>query len=127
MQKTDKCTVRDYSNAKKARELKNIIGRLDYVDKNMIPNCPVTIQDILSTEDIFGPNIGSLKGKTMRNTQEDVKINIHDVPPEIMERHRDVILAVDIMFIKKIPFVIFTSFNIHFGTSELVMDMKNKK
>jgi len=61
--------VREYSFAKKVRELQNIIGRpstqdlINYVDKNLIPNCPVTRQDILRAEDILGPNIGSMKGK----------------------------------------------------------------
>jgi len=40
-----------------------------------------------------------------------------------MERHRD---AIDVMFINKIPFVMTMSCNIHFGTAELVKDMKNK-
>lgn len=48
-----------------ARELQNLIGRpstqylIKYVDKNLILNCPVTIQDLLRADDIFGPNIGS--------------------------------------------------------------------
>jgi len=57
----NKYTVREYSYANKARDLQNIIGRpftqdlISYVDKNLIPNCPVTRQDILRAEDIFGP------------------------------------------------------------------------
>jgi len=52
-----------------AHELQNIIGRpstqdlINYVDKNLIPKCPVTRQDILRAEDIFGPKNGSVKGK----------------------------------------------------------------
>ena len=64
--KTNKYTVREYSNAKNARELQNIRGRpstqdlIKYVDKNLIPNCLVTRQDILRADDIFGPSTGSL-------------------------------------------------------------------
>jgi len=36
-----------------------------------------------------------------------------------------VTLAIDVMFINNIPFVMTTSRNIHFGTTELVKDMKN--
>jgi len=42
-----------------------------------------------------------------------------------MEKHGEIILAIDIMFINKIPFVLKMSCNIHFGTAELVKDMKN--
>jgi len=42
-----------------------------------------------------------------------------------MERHGEVILAIDSMFINKIPFVMTTSCKIHFSTAELVKDMKN--
>ena len=44
---------------------------------------------------------------------------------EIMEKHVEITLAIDIMFINKIPFIMMTSYNLHFGTAELVKDMKN--
>jgi len=56
--------------------------------------------------------------------QEHVQVNLDDLPREIMERHGDVTLAIDVMFINRIPFVIMTSCNIHFGTAKLVMDLK---
>ena len=57
---------------------------------------------------------------------EHVSIDRDDILPEIMERHKKVIWAIDIMFINRIPFVMTKSCNIHLGTAELVKHMKNK-
>ena len=126
-----KYTVREYSNAKNARELQNIIGRpstqdlIKYVERNLILNCPVTRQDILRTDNIFGHNIGSLKGNTIRTAQKHIEINIQDIPQDIMEKHIHVTMTVDLMFINRILFVMTTTRNIHFGMAKLVKDMKN--
>jgi len=72
---------KQYSDANKAWLIQNIIGHLStddyisYVQQNLIPNCPITKADILCTENILGPNLGSLKGKTTRKTPEKVTIN----------------------------------------------------
>ena len=65
-----KYTSNDYSRAKRARELQMIVGQpstaafLDLLKRNVITKCPITPPDVEVAEHIFGPDIGSLKGKT---------------------------------------------------------------
>ena len=58
--------------------------------------------------------------------QQHVEVKLQDIPQEIKERHSEVTLAIDVMYINKIPFLMTTSLNINFGTGELVKDIKNK-
>ncbi len=67
-----KYTVSNYQRAEKARTIQRRIGRpstkryLELSNKGRILNCDVTRQDIINAKDIFGPDHGSLKGKTVR-------------------------------------------------------------
>jgi len=56
---------------------------------------------------------------------EHMNITWLQVPRDIIEKYGDVTLAINIMAINKIPFVITTARNIHFGTAELICDKKS--
>ena len=83
-----------------------------------LQNCPVTKEDVWAADDIFGPNLGSLKGKTVLRPNKHVQAGSSAVPRSILEIHRDVVLSVDIMFMNKIPFLVTSSHNIRFSMVE---------
>eukprot|EP00957_Ditylum_brightwellii_P137477 10481632-Ditylum_brightwellii.AAC.1 len=40
---------------------------------NLLPDSPVTVQDLNNVEFLFGPDVGTLKGKTTRKTLDPVR------------------------------------------------------
>jgi hypothetical protein len=86
-----KYTKCEYRDAVLAQRVQNII--------------PISRTDIAATERIFGPNLGALKGKTTKRASVPVEGRIDGVPASIMEHHQQVTLAMDIMFVNKIPFL----------------------
>jgi hypothetical protein len=91
---------------------------MELVSKGRILNCDVTRQDILNAEHIFGPDIGSLKGKTVRQASDQVPSGglVPIIPATIMEHYRKVILCIDVMKVNKMPFLVTINRAIKFGT-----------
>ena len=95
---------------------------LQIVDCQLLLNCPITRADILATKDILGPNVHSLKGKTVQQTEPHVSSLIIPVPSDILSLYHSVTLCVDIMFVNKMPFFVTISWNLKFGTAELLLN-----
>jgi hypothetical protein len=85
-------------------------------DSQLLANCPIGSTGIAAAEQIFGPNLGALKGKTIKRSSILVSSCIDGVPHNLLQRFQQVILAINIMFVNKIPFLITASRGLHFGT-----------
>ena len=71
-------TQREVRQARMAADLYEILGRPSYKDfywmvaKNYIKDCPVNAKDISRAIEIWGPDLGTIKGKTTRETAKHV-------------------------------------------------------
>ena len=106
------------------------------IKKNMINNCPVTIEDGMRAENINGPSVQALKGKTIRTKPSPVVTYYVAVPHAIFEENRNVTLSVDVMLVNHIPFLTLISRHLKFinaetlhnrTTSQLVQCVTNLK
>ena len=117
-------TKRQLVGGDTARRLYTMVGRPSIRDfkglitGNLLKNCSVTLHDVNNAECIYGPDVGALKGKTVRKASPKVRTAVVNIPLEIKERHR--LLTRDIMFVNKLPFVVTLSCGLVFGTARFV-------
>jgi hypothetical protein len=96
------------------RDFKNMVS------SNMIRNFPVTPADISAANKICGPNVASMKGKTVRATQEPVLREYVEVPKERIDLNKYITITADVMFVDGLRFMITSSRKIKFTTTEYV-------
>ena len=123
-------TKREIERAREARRLYHAIGTptiknyKNIIRSNMIKNCPVTEQDIDLAEEIYGPDVSYLKGKTVRTKPTIVKNDSIQLPKEITERDIEVTLYVDTIFVNGIPFMATIGYPMYYRTCDRVEDKK---
>ena len=123
--KADKYTLWAIQCAHTARHFQNIImqpgaRQLMDVAVSHLNGCPLTKANIQAAEDIYRPNLGALKGKTVARPNPHVPAGVDHVPTSIMDVHHSVTLAIDVMFINKVAFLITTSCILKFGMVEAI-------
>ena len=89
-----------------------------------LPDCPITPRDVLIANELFGPDVGSLMGKTTRRAPPIVDSPVSVDLTTILKHYGEVTLCVDFMYVNKVPLLATLSRNIKFGTMEAVADRK---
>lgn len=114
----------DYRRAELARRLQRVIMRPSdakfnkILRNNLLVNCPITSQDAKNAEAIFGPDVGSLKGKTVwRRPDKVVGVATGKRAPR---RYRNVTIVADIMEVNKVKFLVTVSRHIKMHTIEVM-------
>jgi hypothetical protein len=98
-------TLRQFERAKEARKLYHIVGTptmnnfKSLLWMNVIQYCPVTVEDVNISEKIFGPDMSSIKGKSMKRKPKPVRSDLIEIPKEIFIKHHDIDLCTDAMYV----------------------------
>jgi hypothetical protein len=69
------------------------------VSNNMIANCPITTTAITNTQSIFGKDLASVRGKTVRWAPASVVEDYVAVPKRVIEKNKTVTLAANVFFV----------------------------
>ena len=88
----DNYTRREYKQALVARMVQEIIGCpsttafFSTIDRKVIPNLPITQQDVANAENILGPSQAFLQCKTSSKGSDPVEHTPVHIPPERFQK-----------------------------------------
>ena len=123
-------TNNDYIRATRAWEVQVTIGRpsdkgfIKILKASSLPNCPVTPRNVIIANNLFGPDVGALKGKPTRRSPPIVNSPVPVDITSILKHYGDMTLCVDLMYVNRVPLLVTLSQNIKSGMVEAVRDQK---
>jgi Reverse transcriptase (RNA-dependent DNA polymerase) len=123
-------TARQIAGADAARHLYRLLGRpgpsrfLSAIRNNHVLNCPVTLDDAVRAETIYGKDVAFVKGKTTDGapTPHIVDFLPSALPPDILATHGRVTLCVDIFYVHGLAFCLSTSRSIRYLCCHFIPD-----
>ncbi len=87
---------------------------------NAVRNLDITVPAISNARDIFGPDLGAVRGKTVRQRPSAVRPEYVNVPRDLYERIKNVTVTADVMFVNGLPFLVTLSRDIKLGSVEFL-------
>jgi hypothetical protein len=76
---------------------------------NMIQDCPITTENIKHAHTLFGPDLATIRGKSVWRKPSRVVTDYVDISRTIVDVNKQVTLAVDVMFVNLVPFLVSVS------------------
>ena len=85
---------------------------------NQMKNCPITVEEVKRHFTIDGPDVATLQAKTTKRSGT-AAMSTHpcELPPSILEYHRNITLRVDFFYVQGILFFHSISTKLHFRTA----------
>ena len=93
------------------------------VRAKIIPNCPITLDDIKNSNTIFGPTVSSLKEKMLRWKPKPVVSSYVKILKESLQLYKTVSVAADILFVNGMAFLVIISRNLKFTILQYIGKM----
>ena len=72
----------------------------------LIANCPIPLNDTSTAYAIFGENLAGVRGNTVLRGPKRVVTDYVKIPRNFFALHKFVTLTADVMFVKRLAFVI---------------------
>ena len=76
---------------------------------NMLEDCPVINDDIKNAHTIFGTDLTTIRGKTIRRRPKRVITDYVNILRPLVDGNTRVTLAADVMFVNSVPFLVTVS------------------
>ena len=87
-------------------------------------NLPLTLEDITVANVIFGPELGSIKGKLVRTTPSPVVQYYATIPALNRQLCRNTSIAVGVMYVNSLIFMVTASKSLKYKTSMYIKSWK---
>ena len=108
-EKYSKRAVRQARMAKRLSELLRFLSKVDLevmVTYNFLRDCPMTVNNYIRDLDIYGVDLGAVKGKTVRHNPGHVRPEIIiPMPNGVLTNHGSDTLCMDIFFVDQLIFM----------------------
>ena len=127
-------TKKELQKARLAKRMYILMGRPSYRDFanvirwNLVRNCPVEYSDVINAWNIYGEDVGGIRGKTTRIKPKVVDTDgIVKIPQELLYNLQDITLCADVMFVDKLVVCTTYSRKIGFTTVEVIKNQSIEK
>ena len=93
----------------------------------LIRKLPVTLEDTIRAEKIYGPNITILKGNITQSKLDTVVTEYIKVPKDIIKANKIITVIEDIIFVNKIPLLVTIIHNKNLDTNKCISNRTMKQ
>ena len=93
---------------------------------NLIRNAKVTTKDINLAQKAFGPDIGSMKGKTTRSKPTPAFRDTIEIPHKLLRINEEIVLLIDGLDVNLLKFLTTISHELYYQTAQYLKQVRAK-